>query len=957
MNRFIPIFIFLAFSILKAGNPPSIIFKENKGQWPEKVLFGTEFYNVKFYANKTSFNYCIYNPNDLGGKGHQSENKKVIHGHNYEVNFVNADLTNVTRSNIQPEYYNYFLGNNRSNWASKVKAFGGLTFNSIYDSIDLKLYSNGSNLKYDFIVKRGGDVNSIRMNYDHVDGIELVNNEIIIKTSVGNIIEMEPFAYQMINGKQAKVKCEYTLLEDNSIGFIFPDGYNKEHELIIDPVVVACSYSGSSVEAYNVSSSYDKNGNIYTYGGAEIGYPTSLGAFQISSNGAFDNFVSAYNSNGSAKLFSTFIGGDSTDWPIEILVKNNEIILFGYSDSPNYPFTKTAFDTIINGKTDFVISKLNISGTSLLASTCFGGAKNEPMGGFPSSWQILTPGEIVADTSGNVYILSATESADFPVTPGAFSTTKSGPNDACVFKMDKALSNLIWSTYLGGSNSDDGRSLKLDGAGGVYCFGSTNSNNFPTTPGTAVPSKIGVGGNMDFFITHLNSTGSALIASTYVGTIGNDRAELMDVGQNNDVYISGYFSSTSQLTVTPGYYSGGGINCIYKLNSSLSNIIFKIKYGTTQSGAYPNLALSAFKVDSCHNVYIAGFAYNTLPVTPDQFKPFAGGYTDLYMAVFANDCSSLKFGSFYGGNSPPPTGYTLVDEQIGGICQFDSKGILYLSVNSSGNLPTTSNAWAPISANSSSLASIYNDAFLKVDLGTFVNAGSSYGANIIGCPPFTPTFVSITNLGTTYWNLGNGITSTKDTISTTYTDLGTYNVLLIVTDTTTCNKYDSIKSILNVINPTNFDLGDDLKTCFDTKILINSNVTAVTYSWSNGQTTPNISVLPGTYTLTINNGGCNSSDAINVVVGEAPLSERFPNVITANGDNVNDFIDLKKYNFEEIELFIFDRWGREVIKITDPRTEWHPDNLNAGTYYYVAKYLSSCIGKYGTDKGYISIFK
>src|ERR1044071_7555741 len=107
MKKLYPLgFILLACTFLNAADP-AIIFKENKGQWPEKVLFGTEIYNTKFYVNKNSFNYCVYNPEEyIKGFGrHKSEEKpNVVHGHNYEVTFEGADLTKFTKKEEQAEY-------------------------------------------------------------------------------------------------------------------------------------------------------------------------------------------------------------------------------------------------------------------------------------------------------------------------------------------------------------------------------------------------------------------------------------------------------------------------------------------------------------------------------------------------------------------------------------------------------------------------------------------------------------------------------------------------------------------------------------------------------------------------------------------------------------------------------------------------------------------------------------
>jgi hypothetical protein len=959
MKKIAFIFILLSF-LTKAGNPPAIIFKENKGQWPEKVLFGTEFYNVKFYANKSSFNFCIYDGETFFKSIGRNSEKTKVKGHNYEVNFVGADLSNFTKTNEQPEYYNYFLGNNKRKWASKVKAYEKLTFNTIYENIDLKLYSTNANIKYDLIVKKGGDVNSIRMNYNYTDGIELINNELIIKTSVGNVIEKEPAAFQVINGKQTRVKCKYTLLDNNSVGFMFPNGYDKNYELIIDPVVVACSYSGASVFSYNYACNYDSRGNIYNAVQSEVGYPTTMGAFQLNTNANGDCVINVFNSTGTAKRFATYFGGDSTEYPIDINVTGNAISILGSTNSKNHPCSFNAYDTILNGADDLFISKFDTSGSVLLASTLVGGSLREMVIQFSSSGYPSICGEMVLDSKGNVYVISNSTSLDFPTTAGAISNIKKGPVDAVVFKLDSVLSTLVWSTYLGGTNMEEGSSIRLDGAGGVYCSGTTNSINFPTTPGVIAPVKNGFPSGSDIYVSHIDASGTTLIASTYLGTKADDVAYLMDIDFNNSLYFCGYVSVSNSLTPSPGTYSNtNSVNSIFKINSSLTAINFQSKFGPSGSAQQQKLLYTAFKVDSCGNLYMAGMAYTGFQITPDAFQPFGGGFTDMYIAVFNPGFSSLRFATYYGGNAPPPDGYGLVGEQSYGISHFDNKGMLYLAIAASENLPTLPGAYAPTYSNTTTHARIYIDAFLKVDLKTFIHANSSYGANIYGCPPFNSHFVSSTNTGTSYWNLGDGTTSTQDTISHVYQNLGTYNVLLVVTDTATCNRTDSVKTLLSVIPPTEFSMGETDSLCLGHAVFLESKVNnAIYYLWSTGQTSPNIYVnQPGTYTLTIHNGGCLSSATVNVVLAEKKFSDRFPNVITPNGDQINDWIYFSRYDLEELEFIVYDRWGKERAKILNPYEKWEPNDLENGTYFYVASYKSSCTGKFAQDKGYISIFK
>ena len=444
-------FLFTALSLLLKSHTPSIIFKENRGQWPEKVLFGAEFLNTKFYVNRNSLNYCVYNAEELTSSfhGHNPKKPDVIHGHNYEVEFVNGSLENHIKSGAQSEYYNYFLGNDRSRWASKVKAYSGLEFISVFRNIDLRLYSNAMNLKYDLILKPGAKPGDIKLHYKFVDGLEIRKGDLRIKTSVGEIIEMAPYAYQLINGTQKEVKCKFQLVDENVGGFIFPEGYSTADELVIDPVIVACSYGGASVYSYNYSSVGDAAGNIYNAVGSSIGYPTTSGAFQIKGSGSEDLVVNMFNANGTNKVFATFIGGNDYEFPSEIQVANGEITVIGITSSINYPVSNSALDSTLNGMDDIFISKLDLTGSQLIASTYIGGSSREVVGQFAQTGYPSIGLEMAQDKQNNTYVVANTLSSDFPVTPGVISSSLQGTSDAVVFKMDPSLSGVIWSTYLG----------------------------------------------------------------------------------------------------------------------------------------------------------------------------------------------------------------------------------------------------------------------------------------------------------------------------------------------------------------------------------------------------------------------------------------------------------------------------------------------------------------------------
>jgi PKD repeat protein len=415
---------------------------------------------------------------------------------------------------------------------------------------------------------------------------------------------------------------------------------------------------------------------------------------------------------------------------------------------------------------------------------------------------------------------------------------------------------------------------------------------------------------------------------------------------------------------TPGKYSDvGGRNVIYKMDASLSNVIYKSKFGYVASNGQlsftPYLFITAFKVDSCQNIYLSGWAHDkALPTTPDKFQNYGGGVSDIYVCVFKNNCSALSFASYIGG--PGASNSSFGEHADGGISHFDDKGYLYQAICAPPNLSTTSNAYALTTSNTTTNSIIWNNAFLKIDFQTFVNASSSYGSQIIGCPaPFTASFVSTTNTGNTQWVFGDGsLPSLQPNTTHVYSNYGNYNVLLIVTDTNTCNRTDSIKSVLSVIPPTEFDLGEERLICLNSRIRLTSNISAVSYTWSTGATSANIFVSqPGIYGLTIYNGGCTSSDEITVKLGEEPLTARFPNVMTPNGDGVNDVIDFNAYRFDEMEFILFDRWGNERYRSKEVNKPFDAEGYHDGTYYYIVNYLSTCTGQRELSKGFISIFR
>jgi hypothetical protein len=318
---------------------------KNLGQWDTKINYKVNLQGGNLFLENTTFTYLFYDIASLEHHHehdeHTQEDENQLDAYSFKVELLNANTLALKAGiNKRMEYHNYFIGNNRDKWKGKVPLFNGVKYSSIYKGIDLNLYSLELNLKYDFIVSPGADPDQIQLQYNHIENSKLVNGELHLDLGFNTIIEQKPYAFQNINGNRVEVACKYNY-ENNSLSFEFPNGYDTKYELIIDPVLIASTLSGSTVTNYGHSATYDNEGNIYT--GARnfgSGYPTSTGAFQVNfGGGGTDIAVSKLNPDGSSLIWATFIGGNNSEYPHSMYVSNtNELYVYGSSNSQDYPF-------------------------------------------------------------------------------------------------------------------------------------------------------------------------------------------------------------------------------------------------------------------------------------------------------------------------------------------------------------------------------------------------------------------------------------------------------------------------------------------------------------------------------------------------------------------------------------------------------------------------------------------
>lgn len=977
-------------------------FTENKNQWDPRVLYKLDLSEGAMFLEKNCFTFLFKDMaaiKKLLDFKHVSHEKWVqltpadfnVKCHAYKVRFLNAsENVKVAASDPCEGYTNYYLGNDNSKWASKARSYNSVEYLGLYEKTDVKIYENNFQLKYDIILHPGADLDKIQFQYEGAEKVYLEKGNLIIKTSVNRISELSPLAYQNKNGVRVSVPCKFKL-NGNILSFSFPQGYDKTTDLVIDPILVFSTYTGSVVDNWGFTATFDSKGSAFSGGVAfGTGYPVSTGAYQVNFAGGengglnllpIDIAIIKYDSTGTQRMWATYLGGSKSDLPHSMIVDNaDNLMVYGTTGSADFPVTAGAYDQSFNGGSsltydqslgflqgiDVFVSKLKDDGTQLLASTYVGGSGNDGLN-YPSTLSYNygdgARGEIMTDNSNNVYVVTTTNSTDFPTTSGAFQTAPGGGGqDGVVFKLDASFNSMSWSSYLGGSGEDAVYGIVLDNNNDLYVTGGTTSNNFPTTSGTLHTSYMG--GTADGFITKIASNGSSILKSTYYGSDVYDQSYLIERGPSGDIYVYGQTSKSGNAFIQNATWATpGGGQFVSKIEPDLNALVWSTAFGTGNGG--PDISPNAFLVDDCSKIYLSGWggaAINGfggtagLPITSDAFQSTTDG-NDFYFLAMNDQASSLIYGTYFGS----PTSSDHVD---GGTSRFDRKGIIYNAVCAGcwndDAFPTTPGAWSRVNG-----STLCNNAIVKFDFQLAgVMATADAAPEQVGCGPFTVYFTSSSNGVAVRWDFDDPISGADDSStlqnpSHTFTEAGTYHVLFIATDSSKCNISDTALLLITVDKLPEIHIGIDTAICPGEIVTLDAGNPDKSFLWSTGATTQTISVMDsGRYIVAVMSGTCVSTDTINVH-RRSSFSYTIPNVFTPNDDGYNDTFKIKSADIKIFDAEVYNRWGRLVYKWSDPLKGWDGKikgtNASEGVYYYVIDLEGAC----GKDvvHGFVTLMK
>ncbi len=834
------LFVLLFAATLAARKPADTLsarrweFVQNLGQWDAAVRFSANTGSGALFFETNAFTVAQLHPQQLQDLHKAKHSGKPfplssIDAAAYRVTFVNAHPAPTVEGNSPfDHYYNFFIGKDPSKWASHVPVFHSLAYHDLYDRIDLVFLDDNDYLKYEFRIAPGGDPRQICLRYDGLKSAAKVGETLLLHTAVDRVVELAPFAYQIDKqGDTATIDCFYRL-QGNLLSFDLGN-YDPTLPLVIDPTVVFSSFTGSTADNWGYTATYDSHGNLYGGGIAfGTGYPVTLGAYQMDFNGQIDVSISKFDASGSFLHYSTYLGGSVADIPHSLHVNDNdELYIFGTTGSADFPVTESAFDTVFHGGpnttlstsmkflsgSDIFIAKLSADGTQLPAATYIGGSGNDGLNTAPilrKNYADDNRGEIIVDGSSNVYVVSSTNSLDFPVTSTYYQPDSSSKQEVCVFKMSQDLSTLIWSCYYGGTGNDAGYSMFVAADKSVYFCGGTNSTDLTVTPSAFQTTYADTTTQADGFVAHLSANGNLLLHSTYIGKAGYDQAYLIK-GDNEDFpHVLGQTdASGTQWVHNANYYIPDGGQFLTKFTPNLTSTVWSTAFGSGFGG--PDISPTALMVDYCNNIYLSGWGSAQLngyggtaglPITADAFQSTTDG-SDFYFMAISDDASNLVYATYFGGAANSAREH--VD---GGTSRFDNHGRIYQAVcagcGGQSSFPTTPGAHATVNGSTNC-----NLGAIKIDFNMPVVVADFLMPNVV-CLPDTVFFSNYSQLISSQtsftWNFGDGTTSTQWEPYHLYSHTGYYEVTLIVRDLGSCNVADTLRKRILVLANTSSTL-------------------------------------------------------------------------------------------------------------------------------------------------------
>ena len=562
-----------------------------------------------------------------------------------------------------PGVTNYFLGSEPKDWYTNIPTYRRVEYQEVYPGVDLAFYGSQHQLEYDILLKPGASLDSVRLRFNGATRIEVdTAGDLVLSTQTGEIHQKKPLVYQNVAGVKRALTARY-ILKRNLVGFKV-DHYDQTRPLVIDPVLSYSSYFGGPDTETVTGMAMDASGNVYLTGTADIGLPTTAGAFQPQPVTQCPcGFVVKFNAQLNSVMYSSFVWGTNPTG-IAIDSSGSAYITGGAGSSLATP---GAFQTRPGGQLDAFVAKLNATGSALLYLTYLGGSANEYAGG------------IAVDTAGNAYVTGTTMSPDFPVTPGAVQTRYAGAGDAYISKVSPDGKSLIYSTYFGYIGSDLGTAITVDPFGYAYVTGRIHY----------CPNDI-CGVDYDAFVVILDPLGNGVFGIPIYGS-AYDSGVAITLDSAGNIYVAGVTDSTD-LIVSPDAFQkqlNGQQDGFVAQIDTLGNLAYVSYFGASGMviddpfghTVKPLTFLQAIAVDANQNVSIIGFTAGMIALK-NPIQSVNGAQTAFVskLSLSQSASSALLFSSYLGGTG---------DEMAAGIALDPNGNIVIAGSTHSTDFPVT----------------------------------------------------------------------------------------------------------------------------------------------------------------------------------------------------------------------------------------------------------------------------
>jgi hypothetical protein len=561
------------------------------------------------------------------------------------MQLVSADpAAEIRGADLLPTRANYFIGNDPSDWHTNIPTYARVICEKVYPGIDMIYHGSQGKLEYDFVVAPGSDADRIRLRFNGAQKTTIdPRGNLIIQAQGTEVRHNKPVAYQEADGAREEVRAEFNLFADDTVGFQVGE-YDRTRELVIDPVLVFSSYLGGSAADSGSGIFVDSEGSAYVLGNSRSSDFT---------NGTEDNadiFIGKLTADGGSFTYA-FFGGSKDDFATGLAVDaDGNTFISGSTQSENIA-GGNSINPALSGPSDALVIRFNLeSGFSY--STIVGGAGDE------------TGVSIALDDNGNAYISGKTTSIDFPTVNAIQPAYGGGDSDAFVAKIAVDGASLVYSTYLGGSGTEnlvDRTGIAVDSAGIAYVTGDTQSIDFPLEAPLR-PIKTGDESSLDAYVSKIGPTGSSFVYSTYAGGSEDDMGLGIAADSTGSAYITGRTRSTdftgSASTRPPTETTDA---FVAKLNASGS----ALSYLTFIGGVNGDESANAIVVDASGNAYVTGTAGEGLPTAMSVQSYFSGGDEDVLVARLG-PTGTVTFSTYLGG-AGNETGLGIAVDSAGSI--------------------------------------------------------------------------------------------------------------------------------------------------------------------------------------------------------------------------------------------------------------------------------------------------